>query len=168
MIHIKRYPAYRFLALALVTFYASVVILVRIHDHFHHQWTEELFPFFNWSLFSISASERSVSTLRLDSVNEKPLLSSRLYYDMDETFAYAKQRDSTVWKATENLADAIKRDDTGMISQMRKVIEERYMAEIKSAEYDVVQLTYDPIKRLQTGEIKDTVVLGTFRKVPHD
>src|SRR5438477_2752554 len=102
---------------------------------------DELFPFFNWSLFSDTSSERIVHVIRVDSVDERVLPSPRFYFDMTETFARAKQRDSIVSKTVARLVEAIHNDDKQAISRIREVIEDRYMAEVKSAEYDIVQLT---------------------------
>ena len=156
--------SYKYLPLFLIGSYLAVVIVARVNNRFDPHFTEEIFPFFNWSLFSVSSNERTISVIRFDSINEKPLPSPRLYYDMGEIFAYAKQRDSTVWKTVETLASAIQHDDQEMISRARKLIEDRYMAELKSADYAVVRLTYDPIERLRFGTVKDSAVLATYRK----
>jgi hypothetical protein len=87
---------------------------------------------------------------------------------MGETFRYAKQRDSTFVKTISKLTAAIAASDQEAISLLRRLIEVRYMAEIKSAQYDVILLIYDPIKRLRTGQIKETVVLATYEKSSHD
>jgi hypothetical protein len=163
MARVRRYEVYKYAAPLFVGIYFVVVIVGM--GAFHQP---ELFPFFNWSLFSNSYSERSDAVIRLDSINGKSLPSSRLYYEMSDIFRYAKDRDSFVSKVVTRLANAIRAGDEPTISELRKLIEGRFMAEIKSAEYDVVELTYDPIERLRKGKVKDAVVLATYEKVPRD
>jgi len=158
------YRSYKYLPLFLIGSYLAVVIIARVNNRFDPHFTEEIFPFFNWSLFSVTSNERTISVIRFDSINEKPLPSPRLYFDMGDIFASAKQRDPTVWKTTETLASAIQHDDQETISRARKLIEDRYMAELKSADYAIVRLTYDPIERLRYGAVKDSVVLAIYRK----
>ena len=162
MVHTKGYPAYRYLAPLLICGYLAVVIVAT------RQGRDELFPFFNWSLFSASSNVRSQVVIRLESINDNPLPSPRFYYDLGETFIHARERDSTLSKTMWRLVAAIGAEDNDTIFRMRRLIEDRYMAEIKSAEYDVVRLTYDPIKRIRTGEIEEAVVLATYKKTPHD
>jgi hypothetical protein len=138
-----------------------------MRQHPHSDFSE-LFPFFNWSLFSTTSNENTNVTIRLESVNDKPLPSPRWYYDMGETFISARERDSILAKTIGRLAAAIYANDKETISKMRRLIEDRYMVEVKTAQYDVIRLTYDPIKRLRNGDIKETVVVATYKKVPHD
>jgi len=152
------YRAYGYLAPVLICIYSAVVI---VHP-------DEFFPFFSWSLFSDTSNERIDFTIRLESVDDKPLASPRLYYDMRETFIHARQRDVLLQKTVYRLVVAIRAQDEETISRMRRLIEDRYMADIKSAEYDVARLTYNPITRLRTGEFKDISVLATYNKTPHD
>jgi hypothetical protein len=154
------YRRYKCLPLLLIGVYLGIVAVARANH------SDEIFPFFNWSLFSTVTNEVSISVIRFDSVNEQPLSPPRLYYDMGDTFAYAKQRDPTVWKTIEALADAIQRSDNETVLRTRKLLEDRHMAEIRSADYEIVRLTYDPVKRLQSGETKSAVVLATYRKAP--
>ncbi len=159
MVRANRYYAYRYLGAGLVSAYLVVMAIGMVAYR-----GSEIFPFFNWSLFSYSSNERIVVVVGFDKINDKALPLTRLYYDLTDTFSFARARDIAVDKTIARLARAIRDNDAQMISSMRKLLEERYMAEIKSADYRVLELTHDPIKRLRTGEIKKTVVLAAFQK----
>jgi hypothetical protein len=84
------YRSYRLLPLLLIGFYLAIVLVARVNYRFDHRWAGEIFPFFNWSLFSYTSAERHVSTIRVDSVDGKQLSTPRFYYDMTDVFASAK------------------------------------------------------------------------------
>ena len=126
----------------------------------------ETFPFFNWSLFSHSSSVRTDVVVRLQSIDGRVLSSPRFYYDMKETFRLARNQDPNLFKIADRLNVALRANDEKAVDQLRRLIEQRYMAEVGSAEYDVVLLIYDPVHRLQSGEIKKAVILASFIKVP--
>jgi len=100
----------------------------------------EIFPFSNWSLFSSISSLETVPALRLHSINGRTLPSPRLYFDMGETFVLARQRDVNCWKTVLALVFALRADDKEKVGRMRRLIEQRYMAEADSAEYDIAIL----------------------------
>jgi hypothetical protein len=83
-----------------------------------------------------------------------------------QTFIHARQRDVNLSKAVRTLVDALLAGDKEEVGRARGLIEQRYMADVSTAEYDIVDLTYDPIQRLRTGEIKGIVVLATYDKTP--
>lgn len=155
-----KYRVSRLFAPLLVCVYIMMVAVE------HKSKSNEIFPFFNWSLFSSISSLKTVPALRLHSINGRTLPSPRLYFDMGETFVLARQRDVNCWKTVLALVDALRADDKEKVGRMRRLIEQRYMAEAGQAEYDVVMLTYEPIHRLRTGEIEDIAVLASYTKIP--
>lgn len=160
MVSFAKYRVSRYFAPLLVCSYVTVAVFTT------HVNGGEVFPFFNWSLFSYSANLRTNYALRLLSINGHSLPSPRLYFDMKETFVHARQRDVNLSKAVRTLVDALLAGDKEEVGRARGLIEQRYMADVSSAEYDIVDLTYDPIQRLRTGEIKGIVVLATYDKTP--
>ena len=154
----NRYYAYRYLGPCLLSAYFAVMLVgMAVYRG------SEIFPFFNWSLFSYSSNERTVVVVGFNKINDTALPAS-LYYELTDTFSFARAKDIAVDKTIARLGRAIHDNDAATIAAMRKLLEDRYMAEVKSAEYSVIEQTHDPIKRLRTGEVKQSVVLGTFKK----
>ncbi|NKB49724.1 MAG: hypothetical protein GKS02_10245 [Alphaproteobacteria bacterium] len=124
----------------------------------------ETFPFFNWSLFSTSSGVRSDVVVRVHSIDGRELSSPRLYYDMKETFMHARRQDPNLFKIADRLMIAIRENDSAVVSNLRGLIERRYMAEASTAKYDLSVLIYNPVDRLQTGAVKRIMVLATYEK----
>jgi hypothetical protein len=160
MSNLAKYRAVALLPVLLMCGYVGVVFYKgRLDDS-----RPEVFPFFNWSLFSSSGSLRAENAVLVRSIDGRTLPSPRLYYDMKETFVHAKLRDVNFAKAVQSLGQALHAHNEESVARMRSVIEQRYMADVSSAKYDVVLLTYDPIRRLRTGEIKKIAVLASYTK----
>jgi predicted DCC family thiol-disulfide oxidoreductase YuxK len=156
---LKKYRIRKYVGPLLVAGYVSIVFYTGGLDT-----RPERFPFFNWSLFSYSSVPRTDVALEMHSVNGQPLPAPRLYYQMTDTFTHARERDVNLWKTEWALVSALRRNDQPTILQMRQIIEQRYMAEASSADYNIVQLTYDPIQRLRWGEIERSTVLASYSK----
>lgn len=154
------YRAFRLLPLLLTGGYCFVALFISRLDS-----RPELFPFFNWSLFSVSSAERAQYALRIHSVDGKVLEEPRLYYDMTGTFAHARQRDINVSKVVHDLGQAVRLKKQNTENEKRRMIERRFMADVRVAEYDLVLLYFNPIDRLRTGAITRERVVASYRKV---
>jgi hypothetical protein len=159
MTSFARYKAVRLFPLLLTGGYFFVTIFISRLDS-----RPELFPFFNWSLFSFSSSESAQYALRVRSVDGQMLAQPRLYYDMTGTFAHARQRNINVSKVVQGLGDAVGQKKPQAADEMRRMIERRFMADVHAAEYDLVLLHFNPIDRLRTGAIKSERVVASYRK----
>ena len=123
----------------------------------------ELYPFFNWSLFSRSAAQRGDVTLMIRSLNGETLERPQLLYDMKHGLVAAKRKDAILIKIIDRLWSAIKRGDQATAERLRSVIETRFLSDARSLEYDLVRIQYNPIDRLQTGDIDQIDVLASFK-----
>lgn len=124
----------------------------------------ELFPFFNWSLFSSSSADRNEYALLVRNVDGRLLSQPRLYYDMKDTFMHARQRDINVSKVVQELGSALHQKKPELADEKRRMIERRFMADAQRVQYDLVMLTFDPIERLETGKIRKERVVASYRK----
>lgn len=154
-----RYKAIRLFPLLLTGGYLFVALFISRLDT-----RPELFPFFNWSLFSVSSSQRAQYALRVRSVDGKALAQPSLYYDMAETFVHARQRDINVSKVVQDLGQAVRLKRLRTEDEKRRMIEQRFMADVDAAEYDLVLLHFNPIDRLRTGAIEREQVVASYRK----
>lgn len=107
---------------------------------------------------------RNEDAVLVRSVDGRTLPSPRLYYDMKDTFIHAKLRDVNFAKVVQALGQALHAHNEELAGRMRSMVEQRYMADVNTAEYDIVLLTYDPIRRLRTGEIENIAVLASYTK----
>jgi hypothetical protein len=124
----------------------------------------ETFPFFNWSLFSTTASVRSDVVVMVRRVDGRQVDPPGLYYDMIDTFASAKSRDIRLRKASLRLARALRSNDATTAAALRSVIEQTFMRDAGEVHYDLAIITYDPIVRRQSGAIDNLEVIASFTK----
>lgn len=124
----------------------------------------EIFPFFNWSLFSSSSGDRNEYALLVRSIDGQALAKPQLFYDMKDAFIHARQRDINVSKVTQELGSALHQNKPQLAYEKRRMIEDRFMADAREVEYDLVMLHFDPIERLETGKIQDQHVVASYRK----
>ena len=124
----------------------------------------EFFPFFNWSLFPQTAAQRSDWALMIRSVDGQTLDPPRLYYELKETFTAANSGDSTLMKLVRRLGGAVRRGDEASIDDLRRIVEDTFMHEARTVEYELVIVHYDPIVRLRTGALDQVDVVQSFTK----
>lgn len=158
---LRKYRSSRTLSLMLIGTY----IIVAAWPGFK---AVEIFPFFNWNLFSYSASVRTDWTVQLRTINGHRLPSPKLYYQMKRVFSYARDRNITPDKVFRNWASAIDSGNLSRSKKLQRLTEDTFMKEIKTATYDLVAITYHPILRIRTGKIDKVMVLGTFRKTSNE
>jgi hypothetical protein len=159
MTSFARYRAFRLFPLLMVGFYILVTFYGARLDS-----RPEIFPFFNWSLFSSSSGERNEYALLIRGVEGQSLAKPQLFYDMKGTFMHARQRDVNVSKVVQELGSALHQNKPQLAYEKRRMIEERFMADVQDVQYDLVMLTFDPIERLDTGKIKNERVVASYRK----
>jgi len=145
------------------TYFAACLIVGYLTIALHYR-NDEQFPFFNWSLFSYSPNPRSDVAIVIRTVDGKTLPKPRLFIDMPDTFLQARLRNVNVWKTEWNLVDAIHAGDTKKANEYRQVIEQDYMADVKSVGYEIALITYSPIRRLRTGVIDKMDVVASYEK----
>jgi len=124
----------------------------------------EFFPFFNWSLFPQTTAQRSDWALLIYSVDGQRLDPPRLYYDLKDTFDAARSGDSTLMKLVRRLGAAVQRGDEQSVTDLRRVVEDTFMREAQTVEYELVVVRYDPIVRLRTGVIEGIDFVEPFSK----
>lgn len=159
MAALLRHDVRRLFVVFAVAGYALVAILMKPPGQI------ELFPFFNWSLFSTSTDRKSDTTLLIRSIDGHPIEPPQLFFDMKDEFSAAQRKDSRLIKLVDKWAYALRHDDAETAARLRSVVEDTFMSDVGSVEYDVVRLFYNPLQRLRLGTIDSIKVLGTFAKV---
>jgi hypothetical protein len=124
----------------------------------------ELFPFFNWSLFSHTSALKSDAAVLVRTLDGRTIDPPMLYYSMPDTFAGAKGRDPQLLKASQRMVRAFLAGDEVTVEATRRIIEQNAMREAGEVQYDLAIITYDPIERIRSGAIQSVRVLATFEK----
>jgi hypothetical protein len=154
----QRYRASRLLVWPAALSYALIALAARPSGEI------ELFPFFNWSLFTSAGQYRGDATLLIRSIDGHQLSSPRLFYDMKDTFAAARAKDSRLMKLIDLWSNKIRAGDEDAASAIRATVEKTFMADVGAVDYDLVIVTYDPIRRLHDGTIDSINSIGHFEK----
>lgn len=124
----------------------------------------ELYPFFNWSLFSSASAERSTVVVIFRSINGQTLPEPKMFYDVPEAFYSARTRDSRFAKAMDRLYASILAGDQQTEEAVRRVVEQTFLREAREADYDLAVISYDPIARYKTGRIDSLEIVKSYRK----
>lgn len=125
---------------------------------------QELYPFFNWSLFSAAGNPKYDTVILVRSLDGVPLKEPRYFFEMKERFAAARTGDLRLGKALDRLRIAAMKGDVANEAQIRTTVESLYLGEARQIEYDLVMIGYDPIERLNNGTIQRTQFVKAYRK----
>jgi hypothetical protein len=124
----------------------------------------ETFAFFNWSLFSQTSDKRQDVVAIVRSIDGYPLAAPAYFYDMQDTFAAAKARDTRFAKTLDRLAFAVLTNDSAIEQGTRKLVEQHYMREVGDIEYEVAIISYNPLDRYRSGQVDSFQVLRSYSK----
>ncbi len=126
--------------------------------------SSETYPFFNWSLFSHSSDSVTDALAIIHSIDGKPLAEPVSFYDLPEEFAAAGARDARFMKLVDKLAHAINTKDDAQIQSSRDLIEQHFMREASSVEYEIAIARFHPFERYKEGKLRSVEVLGRYSK----
>ena len=119
---------------------------------FRTQPSEELFPFFTWSLFSWVPDTRNlyvVEVIRLDGQTFQPPR------DMRDIPVFA-DKTTLASKATQSLGRTRGQDEA-----LRQTFETRYLKN-REVVYRLVRESYNPLDRWRNGSVDERRILGEF------
>ncbi|MEM1195375.1 MAG: hypothetical protein AAGH57_04675 [Pseudomonadota bacterium] len=124
----------------------------------------EIFPFFNWSLFTNSSPESSDTVALIHAVNGEQFDQPRFLYDMPEEFVTAAQRDIRMAKVLDRYAIAHLTGQTENAEGARALIEDHFMRGARDVDYSIAVVRFDSVGRYRTGAFHTVHELGRFRK----
>jgi hypothetical protein len=126
----------------------------------------EFYPFFNWSLFSYGTAHQVDITLRIKAIDGDELEPPRFIYEMKDRLEVAKKQDGMLFKVIDSFYLAIRKGDRDEANRLRAVIENRFLGDAGTMEYDLILIGFDPIERLRSGKIDETHVVESYSKTP--
>jgi hypothetical protein len=124
----------------------------------------ELFPFFNWSLFSAAVNPKIDVVLVVHAIDGVELDRPRTFYELPERFPAARARDTRLAKSLDRLAEAVEAGDRAAEKSIRSLIERTFMADASQVRYEVARIGYDPIERYETGRLVRSQTLARYEK----
>jgi len=124
----------------------------------------EIFPFFNWSLFTNATKEtRYEYAIYIEKLNGRSLPSPTLVYRLKGKFR-AIGDGISLRKATLNLAFATVENDAEKVQKVSTMIERTYLPGPEQFSYSVRLVTYKPLERYRNGKVTPLEILGHFEK----
>jgi len=130
---------------------------IAIHDVIARQPRAEIFPFFNWDLFSKPQRVISHYEILIDRVSGKIFIPPVSIQEMPEYPAHLHGFD----KAVQMLGSALQSNNPTQVRVWRYIIENQ-MHKLKDVDYRIVKVTYDPLVRLETNNIMNETILAEY------
>lgn len=155
---LEAYRLRRLFAPLLVLTYVLVALQVKPEGE------REIYPFFNWSLFSRSTPFYTDATLRITSIDGTPLEQPQLFYDLQDRLSAAKSQDALAFKIVGQFTHAVITGDEARAAELRRVLETRLLNDVVAMEYEIVVIDFDPIRRYETGDIDSIEVVASYVK----
>ncbi len=124
----------------------------------------EIFPFFNWSLFTnATAGERYDYAIFVEKIDGRALARPTLVYTL-KTKIKGVGSAIDLRKASVALAFAILGKNRDNIARQRKTIERTYLRGPRQMTYSLRLMKYRPLTRYRTGEVTAIDILGRFER----
>lgn len=134
-----------------------------IGRHVPNRASEELFPFFNWSLFSSPRAEAGRYTVRITAVRPpEDYGASLLGRTLDDIDTLGIQTNIRFHKTARALARAHRRQDDAKVERLRVMLS-NFLRPYGITEVELLRYTYDPLAYYGAGEINAQAVLGRFK-----
>ena len=116
----------------------------------------EFYPFFKWSLFSYTHSTRFDVVVLVHSINGIPLKKPTLYYYVPEKFV---NHSSQLRKVLGDFMNARSKSNQQRMDKLLDIINSKFFSGVKTAEYEIAVIEYNPIERLKTGQFESRTIL---------
>ena len=122
----------------------------------------EIFPFFNWSLFSDISDVRARASLEIVALDGIALPSPRPIFQLVERFPLDREAASTLSKNVQMLGRAMISHDSSEVVRLSGMIGQLLEKDGSDVVYEIAVIRYDPIDYWHNGAVHDRRVLGTF------
>lgn len=123
----------------------------------------EIFPFFNWSLFSQVREVQELCEVEVLSIDGAILELPARFYELPGEFSAAHNRDPSAMKLVQRICRAKIAGDETTFTKLRDVLETSYLSDQKTVTYRLILQSYNPIDRWRDGSVISSRVLGEYR-----
>ncbi|MEM7023804.1 MAG: hypothetical protein AAF637_14605 [Pseudomonadota bacterium] len=125
--------------------------------------SDELFPFFNWSLFSSPRSKSGRYAVRITAVQPPTDIEAALLgRTLDDIDSFGVQANIRFHKTARSLARAQRRGDATRVAAMRTMLS-NFLRPYGITEFELLRYTYEPLAYYKAGEIVSETVVGRYR-----
>ena len=125
--------------------------------------SDELFPFFDWSLFSSPRVVGGRYAVRITAVQPPGAYGETLLgRTLDDTDSFGVQNNIRFHKTARALARAQRRGDDVEVEELRLMLS-NFLRPYGITEFELLRYTYDPLACYDAGEITAETVVGRFR-----
>ncbi len=123
----------------------------------------EFYPFFHWGLFSYTHSIRSDVVVLVHSINGVSLKEPTIYYYIPNRFVRPSGEKIRLRKLLWGLWSAHRKGNQKRVEKLLNIIKSKYFSEVRTAEYEIAIIKYNPIERLKTGKFESRTIIRTSK-----
>ncbi|MEM6971700.1 MAG: hypothetical protein AAF577_02755 [Pseudomonadota bacterium] len=121
-------------------------------------WQErDVFPIFNWSLFSVVTDNNVSPTLMIHRIDDLVFDEPMNFFDLGAYFPRARSRDVKVVKLIRRYRADVAVDPTAGPALIR-AIEQRFLAGYDRVDYSLETWRYDALERFHHGRINERIL----------
>jgi hypothetical protein len=121
---------------------------------------DEFFPVTSWALFNLIPSNRHDYSIRITSIDGKPLPAPLMFEDAAQYFPAVSTR--AAWDTIQAIGQSLRSHNTTALAERRTYLEQMHLAAHAPVTYDLVYRYYDPLERYQTHTFRSIQTLATF------
>lgn len=114
---------------------------------------KEIFPFFQWSLFTYIPSPAYANELWVIGFDGEDLPQPTFIFELKDQYRVAAHNSPTVFKLLDRIALAQQDGDNKTFARLITLLEENYLKDKSGTEYMIVGVVFEPIKRWKSNEI---------------
>lgn len=122
---------------------------------------EEVYPFFSWSLFDRMPNSHITYTIRVHRYSQERFNPPKFFADAAYMFSGTDNSPSRYDVIIQDLGESLERKDADEILTNRKRLEVHMNDDV---EYEVIKVTYNPLKFWKDREVTEMVHLGFFSR----
>lgn len=152
--------AYRRLTLSMFAFVLCYLGVAYWGGKYHSRG--ELFPVFNWSLFTYVYETRVLVELSVSRIGDQTFDEPVPYYDLGLFFDSARIRSIDVQKNLDRLVGAIRRGDKAAAGRLRRVLEEQHLSGRGTVDYRIESVIFEPLDRWKNDAVIGRRLIAEF------
>ena len=132
--------------------------------HIGHKISDvaEIFPFFNWSLFTNVSDEKKLLEIEILAIDDEYFTKPVRYYDLKSKFPLAAAKDITHLKLLYRIYAALRTNSLEKFNALKRTLETVYLRGHRKVRYRLTLKTYNPIERWRAGRVRHVEVVGEF------
>lgn len=137
----------------LLLIYPTVAVLAKPADR------QEIYPFFNWSLFTHASDTKSDAVLLVHEVNGRRFHPPVPIFELPDSLAVRDVSRILLAKLVEKIVRVKLAGHDSYAETLNKVMQDRYLNQYTDIEYDISIISYHPVERYVNGDIKENIVI---------